>query len=61
MATGGSMKIYLPVKLSNGDELTLVRNKETGKILWWNITKGMFEVCGTPFMRGLKQIVESEG
>lgn len=54
------MRIYLPVKLSNGDELTLIKNKQ-GKVMWWNLTKGLPALMNTPFMRGLKQIAEREG
>ena len=54
------MRIYLPLKLETGEELTLVRSKKTNKIFWWSITKGMFYVCNTPFLKYLKQTAESE-
>lgn len=55
------MKISTKVKnLETGDKLILVRNKHTGKVLWWNITKGMFAVINTPFMNLLKQKAQED-
>ena len=48
------LKVHFPLKV-NDEELILVKNKRTGKILWWNKTKGMFAVINTPFMNWLKQ------
>lgn len=52
------MEIFFPIKY-NDDELILVKNKITGKILWWNKTKNLFAVCPTPFMREIKQYAEN--
>ena len=54
------IKVYMPVKCSDGDEITLIKNKQ-GKVMWWNITKGLLALMNTPFMRWIKQIAESEG
>lgn len=54
-----SMRIYFPMKIQDtGDEITLVKSKKTGKVLWWNITKGMFCCFNTPFLKSLKEYAE---